>query len=277
MLTSSNERLLRDWSLMAVALPAILSVGCSSWPVWPLAGGGTDDGLADMCRQQNVSPSARDDAHLGCDEVDDGVTWAENLTIYRVDTEATTALAEKFREEEEAPVEIRYWPTKPNVMHPDLQKLREAVEPAVDDEHRVVYRYVFENEAAPEGPNSGGKPGDESGNDEPLDIEPGEGLWHAMLAVRDEKVALDEVRSVELEEGFQGRRAKVAVELGEAAGDSFEEFTRRHTRENMAIVYDETFVISAPEIYEPISAGRLQLPTPVGPGRALPRLPEAAD
>lgn len=277
MMSGSNERTLRNWGLIVVELGALFLVGCSSCAGWPSANKGTDDGLAEMCRQQNVSPAQREDAHLGCEEVDDGVAWAENLTVYPIDMGATRALAEKFREEDEPPVDIRFWKARPIVTHSDLEKLRAAVEPAVDDERRVVYRYIFENTAAPEEPSPGGEPGANADEAEPVEIEAGEGVWQAMVAVRDGKVALDEVRSVQLEEGVQGRRAKVAVDLSESAGESFQKFTRRHTRETMAFVYDETFVLSAPQIYEPITASRFQLSAPVGPGRALRRLPDAAD
>ena len=80
---------------------------------------------------------------------------------------------------------------------------------------------------------------------------------------------------MKLAEGHRGRRVRVAVELSDANGESFHQFTRQHTKKTMAFVYDDTFVVSAPSIYEPISGGRFQLSPPFGPAHALRRLPDA--
>lgn len=261
------------WRLMAVTLGVMLSVGCTNCtgPQVTEDEGGTDDADAELCRRQNVSPTEQDDAHLGCDELGEGTAWANKLTIYRVDEEATRELGDKFREDDPSPVDIRLLRMQPLVTHPDLATLREAVEPAVDDQYRVVYRYLFENAAPPE------KQGADADDLGPIDIEAGQGVWSAMVVRRESTVPLDEVESVELVGGHKGRRARLAVDLSDANGKSFQQFTRQHTKNTMAFVYDDTFVVSAPEIYEPISGGRLQLPAPFGPAYALRRLPEALD
>ena len=82
---------------------------------------------------------------------------------------------------------------------------------------------------------------------------------------------------MELAGGHKGRRARIAVDLSDANGESFHQFTKQHTKEAMAFVYDDTFVVSAPQIYEPITGGRFQLSPLFGPAHALRRLPEALD
>lgn len=269
----SHPPTIPPWRLVAVTLGVMLSVGCTNCtgPQVAEEEGGTDDAAAELCRRQNISPTEQEDAHLGCDELDEGTAWANNLTIYRVDEEATRELGDKFREDDESPVDIRPLRMQQLVTHPDLATLREAVESAVDDQYRVVYRYLFENTAASE--KQGADPDDPG----PIDIEAGQGVWSAMVVRRESTVPLDEVESVELVGGHKGRRARIAVDLSDANGESFHQFTRQHTKNTMAFVYDDTFVVSAPEIYEPISGGRLQLPPPFGPAYALRRLPEALD
>jgi len=267
------------WRTAASALAALVLFGCTDWFGESIVG--CEPNPRELCRQQNPSPTDRSDAHLGCDEISNGTNWAERLTIYRVDTEALNEVVDPFRGDDSATVEMRRDRARWTLTHPELAPLREAVEPKLENREgkRAVYWYVFENTKAPEdeGPSSGVMGNDESEDNEPFRIEPGDGFWALLVVDEADSVSVEGVRSVELGTDFENRRAELTVEASESFGEALQQFTRRHTGETMAFVYDETFAVAAPVIGEAISDPRFRLLAPFGPvssRRDLPALEE---